>query len=90
MGTCGYRSKIPEWIALEEQMMAQGIRPETAEWDRRWTNYVLGHGADYDRETGKLITKKPQIAEPLAELRKAIKDTQEGRFKPDRENDELT
>ena len=45
MGTGGYRSKTPEWIALEEQMMAQGIRPETAEWDRRWTNYVLGHGA---------------------------------------------
>ena len=70
--------------------MEQGIMPETAEWDRRWTNYVFGHEATYDMETGKLIAKKPQIAGPLAELRKAIKDTQEGRFKPDKENDELT
>ena len=30
MGTGGYRSKTPEWIALEEKLMAQGIRPETA------------------------------------------------------------
>ena len=41
-------------------MMAQGIKPETAEWDRRWTNYVLGHGATYDIETGNLIAKKDQ------------------------------
>ena len=75
---------------MENQLKAQGIGPETVEWDRRWTNYAVGHGADYDMETGKLIAKKPQIAEPLDELRKAIKDAQEGRFKPDRENDELT
>ena len=90
MGTGGYRSKTPGWIKLEEQMMAAGIMPETAEWDRRWANYILGHGAEYDLETGKLIAKKPQIAEPLAALREAIKDAQEGRFKPDREKDELT
>ena len=90
MGTGGYRSKTPGWIELEEKMMAAGIMPETAEWDRRHVNYILGHGAEYDLKTGKLIAKKPQIVEPLAALREAIKDRKEGRFKPDREKDELT
>ena len=90
MGTGGYRSKTPGWIELEEKMMAAGIMPETAEWDRRHVNYILGHGAEYDLKTGQLIAKKPQIVEPLAALREAIKDRKEGRFKPDREKDELT
>ena len=85
MGTGGYRSKEPVWVAMERQMLEQGITPETAEWDRRWKNYVLGHGGTYDMETGKLIAKKEQMVEPLAELRTAIKDSQEGRFKPERE-----
>ena len=73
MGTGGYRSKAPVWVAMERQMLEQGITPETAEWDRRWTNYVLGHGATYDMETGKLIAMKKQSVEPLAALRTAIK-----------------
>ena len=71
-------------------MRKQGITPETEEWDRRWANYILGHGATYDMQTGNLIAKKDQIVEPLAALKTAIKDAQEGRFKPDRANDELT
>jgi hypothetical protein len=36
------------------------------------------------------VEKKRQIAEPLGELVKTIAKVQEGTFKPDRENDELT
>ena len=90
MGTGGYKSFTPQWIAMEEEMRKQGITPETEEWDRRWANYILGHGATYDMQIGNLIAKKDQIVKPLAALKTAIKDAQEGRFKPDRENDELT
>ena len=41
-------------------------------------------------ETEQLITKKGQIEKPLKTLKKTITDAREGRFKPDRENDELT
>ena len=90
MGTCGYKSFTPQWVAMEDEMRKQGIIPETEEWERRWANYALGHGATYNMQTGNLIAKKDQIVEPLKALRTAIKETKEGLFKPDREKDELT
>ena len=48
MGTGGYKSFTPKWVAMEDEMRKQGIIPETEEWERRWANYALGHGATYD------------------------------------------
>ena len=90
MGTGGYRSCAPKWQAIEDEMRSQGVVPETDEWETRWRNYVLGHGAGYNMETGELIQKKEQIEKPLKALKTTIKEAQEGRFKADRENDELT
>jgi hypothetical protein len=75
-------------VALREK----GIKPETKHWPRRSRNWALGHRAVYKERTGKLVKKKnkEQFAEPLRELVKTITEVQEGTFKPDRENDELT
>ena len=43
-----------------------------------------------DAETGKCIFTKDQLATPLKALKAAMKDVQDGKFNPDRENDELT
>ena len=41
-----------------------------------------------DPETGKCIFTKDQLATPLKALKAAMKDVQDGKFNPDRENDE--
>jgi hypothetical protein len=74
----------------EAALQEKGIEPETDQWPRRSRNWALAHGAAYDERTEKLVRKKKQIAEPLGELVKTIAEVQEGTFKPDRENDELT
>jgi hypothetical protein len=74
----------------EAALREKGIEPETKQWPRWSRNWALAHGAVYDERTGKLVQKKKQIVEPLGELIKTIAEVQEGMFKPDRENDELT
>jgi hypothetical protein len=74
----------------EAALREKGIELETEQWPRRSRNWALAHGVVYDERTGKLVKKKKQIAEPLGELVKTIAEVQEGTFKPDRENDELT
>ena len=44
---------------------------------------------EYNTQTGDLIQKE-KIAKPLTALKTTIKDARQGKFKPDRENDELT
>ena len=89
LGTGGYKSAMPKWDQTEAGMLAQGIIPETHEWATRHRNWVLGHGGEYNTQTGDLIQKE-KIAKPLTTLKTAIKDARQGKFKPDRENDELT
>ena len=43
-----------------------------------------------DPESGKCIFTKQQLATPLASLRAAMKDMQDGKFHADREKDELS
>ena len=64
MGTGGYKTFAPLWQAIEDDMHSRGVTPETDEWETRWKNFILGHGATYNMETGQLITKKGQIEQP--------------------------
>jgi hypothetical protein len=88
LGPGGYKRAEPKWDMQEAILREKGIEPETEQWPRR--NWALAHGAVYDERIGKLVKKKKQIVEPLGELVKTIAEVQEGTFKPDRENDELT
>ena len=53
MGTGGYRIAGPKWDQTEAAMHKKGIIPATDSWPHRARNWVLGHGAEYDMETGE-------------------------------------
>ena len=74
----------------ENDLPQKGIIPETLEWADRAKLWFYGHGGKFHPETGKCIFTKAQLATPLTELQKIMKEVDAGEFHPDRENDELT
>ena len=66
MGTSGYRSAEPKWDQTEAAMHEKGIIPSGDSMPHRARNFLLGHGVDYDMETGELKhdeKKKNSIAQ---------------------------
>jgi len=90
MGTGGYKVAKPKWDKIESDLLTKGIYPEPLEWAERAKNWFYGHSGTLDPETGKCIYTKEHIAVPLESLKTAMKDVQEGKFDPERENDEMT
>ena len=91
MGPGGYALAMPKWEKLEADVLAKGINPEPYKWVDRARNWFYGRGGTLDAE-GKCIynirhTENPL---PIEGIRNAIKDVEEGRFRPDREKNELT
>ena len=92
MGPGGYAHNIPKWEKLEAEYLAKGITPEPHTWTERARNWFYGHGGTLDAE-GKCIYNRRHKDNPLLpieDIRNAFKDVEEGRFIPDREDDELT
>jgi hypothetical protein len=81
---------MPKWDKVEAEMPAAGIMPAIEGWPLRERNLVLAHGSSYDPKTGQIIHNDEIIILPHNQLLEAIKEVEEGKFKPDRENDELT
>ena len=91
MGAGGYISAEPKWGKIEAELRNKGITPITDGWPRRCRNWILGHGAEYDMETGDLIVDpQKEFPIPRQKILGAITDAKAGRFIPDREYDELT
>jgi hypothetical protein len=83
---------MPKWEKLEADLLANGITPEPLKWIERARNWFYGHGGTLDAE-GKCIYNRRHKDNPLLpiqEIKNAVKDVAEGRFIPDREDDELT
>ena len=92
MGPAGYAFSMPKWEKLEADLLAKGITPEPYKWIERARNWFYGHGGTLDAE-GKCIYNRRHKENPLLpieDIRNAVKDVEEGRFRPDREKDELT
>ena len=91
MGQAGYRGSMPKWDKLEDDLIAKDIIPETLYWDKRTRSWFFGHGGTLDSE-GKCIynVRHEEDPLPIEALRDAIKAVKEGKFIPDRENDELS
>ena len=91
MGQAGYKGSLPKWEKLENDLLDKGVTPEPFHWDSRTRSWFYGHGGTLDSE-GKCIynIRHEENPLPIDDLRDAIKDAKEGRFQPDRENDELT
>ena len=54
MGTGGYRSAEPKWDRTEAAMRERGIILAGDSLPHRARNFLLGHGVEYDMETGEL------------------------------------
>jgi len=92
MGSKGYDGNMAKWDALETELDNKGFPPEPRTWNERTRNWFYGHGGTLDPK-GKAIFNqrhKDNPLLPIEEIRKAVKDVEEGRFVPDRENDELS
>ena len=79
---------------MEKDLLDQGILPEPIRdgWTERSRNWFYGPGGTLHASTGYCIYNKRHKDQPLLpidDIRKAVKDVEEGRFRPDRENDEL-
>ena len=93
LGTGGYKSAIPKWLAYEEKLVRSGVRPKTLDWPERSKFWLYAHGAVLDPVTGDIVGKgkwKDLVDRIKKKLEDAINDVRNGVFKPDREDDELT
>ena len=89
-GTGGYKTNMLKWEKAENDLLAKGITPETSGWIDRAKDWFYGHGGSLHPETGKCVYTKGHLAKPFEGLKTAHQDVQEGKFHPERENDELT
>ena len=89
-GPGGYKSHRPKWEKAETELINKGIIPETWDWTERTKSWFYGVGGKLDPETGCCIYTRAHIEEPGEALKTAHKEVREGKFHPDRENDELT
>ena len=91
MGPGGYALAMTKWERLESDMLAKGINPEPYKWVDRARNWFYRHGGTLDSE-GKCIynIRHEEDPLPIESIRNAVRDVEEGRFRPDRENDKLT
>jgi len=45
MGSCGYKSVVPKWDQMEQEMLARGVTPKTIakNWSERSKHWFYGH-----------------------------------------------
>lgn len=89
MGSGGYLKARPLWNKAEQDLIAKGVELETLHWPNCCRTWFFGDGGTLDPETGKCCWMDEQLATPVMKLRKAINKEREGKFVPDKENDEL-
>ena len=89
-GSGGYLVAWPKWAKAENDLLDKGIEPETMNWPDRCRTWFFGAGGSLDPITGKFIWTNEQLDIPVKRLQQYIEAAQQGKFFPDRENDELT
>jgi hypothetical protein len=89
LGLGGYKSAVPKWEAMENELRNKGITLGTEGWLERAKHWWYKHGGSLDPATGECVHRK-QTFTPTAKLVKAMEDAQAGLIRVDRENNELT
>jgi hypothetical protein len=88
-GTGGYKSAVPKWEAMEADIRAKGITLGTEGWPERAKHWWYRHGGSLHPQTGECVHRK-KVFKPSEDLVQAMADAHDGKFRPERENDELT
>ena len=89
LGSSGYRTAIPKWQKLEQEILDRGIKPETLHWLERAMYWFFGNWGTVDLETGKVVygEKLQRVGQRIAYARGLVES---GAWQPTREKDELT
>jgi len=68
MGSGGYRTAIPKWQKLEQEILDSGIELESLHWPERAKYWFFGHGGTMDLETEKVVynEKLQRVGQRLA------------------------
>ena len=93
LGSGGYKTAVPKWEAYENELRQKGIPPQTDDWPDRSKLWLFAHGAVLDKDTGLIVAQgkwKKRITRVTKKLVDAIKLVREGKYVPDREDDELS
>jgi hypothetical protein len=89
LGPGGYKSAVPKWEAMENELRNKGITLGTEGWPKRAKHWWYGHGGSLDPAIGECLHQKKTFT-PTATLVKAIEDAQAGLIRVDQENNKLT
>jgi hypothetical protein len=73
LGPGGYKSAVPRWETMENELRNKGITLGTEGWPKRAKHWWYGHGGSLDPATGECVHRK-QTFTPKAKLVKAIED----------------
>jgi hypothetical protein len=77
LGPGGYKSVMPKWKAMENELRNKGITLGTEGWPERAKHWWYGYGGSLDPTTGECVHRKKTFT-PTAKLVKAMEDAQAG------------
>jgi hypothetical protein len=89
LGSGGYKSVVPKWEAMENELSNKGITLGTEGWPERAKHWWYGHGGSLDPAIVECVHQKKTFT-PTTKLVKVMEDAQAGLIRVNRENDELT
>jgi len=55
LGSGGYRTAIPKWQKLKQEILERGIKPESLHWPEHAKYWFFGHRETIDQETRKVV-----------------------------------
>ena len=93
LGSGGYKTALSKWEAYENELRQKGITPQTDDWPDRSKFWMYAHGAALDPDTGLIVAKgkwRKRITRVVKKLVDAIDLVRQGKYVPDREDDELS
>ena len=93
LGSGGYKTAMPKWESYENELRQKGIIPQTDDWPDRSKLWLFAHGSVLDPNTGLIVAKgkwRKRIKRVTKKLVDALELVRQGKYVPDREDDELS
>ena len=76
---------------MEEELIRKEIQPEVLKWNQRERDRFYAHGGTLDSQGNCIYTQRhKENPLPIEAFRNVAKEVEEGKFRPEREKDQLT